>query len=160
MAKNIDMDDILSKSWPSQSAAQAWLRRHYQTNMTALNLTVSMAPESGVCFVPFVAAEGEAEKPAKAKPAKAAKAKPAKAEKPAKAKPAKEDRRPSEEVLAKAFRAAKRESGVTRVALKEMREEAGVGTIAWVKRLERMAEENGQKFKIKKDGRHPIYFVV
>jgi pyruvate/2-oxoglutarate dehydrogenase complex dihydrolipoamide acyltransferase (E2) component len=164
--KNIDMEDILSKSWPSQSAAQAWLRRHYNTNMTKLSLTIGMAPESGVCFQPFEAAEGEAEKPAKAKPAKVAKAKPAKpakAEKPAKAKPAKATNPEKDErlnVLARAFRAAKRESGVTRVELRKMRLEAGVGTIAWADRLERMAEANGQKFKVKKEGRHPSYFVL
>lgn len=158
-------DELLAKRWPSTSAAQSYLRRQ-GTTASKLGCIIGMAPDEGVCLSVSDLAEGPGNgngaKPARAKaakPAKAAKAAAA-AAKPAKPAKAAADRTQNEDLIAKAFTKAKREAGVTRMELRKMRLEAGAGSIAWVPRLERLAEEKGAKFKVKHDGRHPTYYVT
>jgi hypothetical protein len=153
MEKVVVNADLLKQTWPSQTAAQAWLRRR-GTNAGKLGCTIGMAVEGdGVSlFKSDKAAVADGKTPKAARKAKANGKTPKVKDEGAV--------RASDELVEKALRAARRANGVTRKELRAMRLEAGVGTIAWVPRLERLADEKGLKFKIKHDGRHPTYFAT
>lgn len=159
---NYTVANLMTMTWPSDSACRSWFRRHGLGKPIDMGLIIGMGEKEGVSLFMDPNAEPKPEKAARKAPAKKEKAAPAKKAAAPRAAPAKADggeRAPRTskyaDLMKKAFKLACREDGVTRQELNELNEGK---PLDWEGRLTRHAKTVGHRVTISRpDKRHPIY---
>ena len=159
--KDLSVANLMTMTWPSDSACRSFFRRHGLGKPSDMGLIVGMSDSTGVALFMDPNAEPKPEKAARKAPAKKAAA-PAKKAAATRAAPAKADggeRAPRVskyvKIIEKAFKLACREDGVTRQELNELNDGK---PLDWEGRLTRHAKTVGHRVTVSRpDKRHPIY---